>query len=228
MGGEGDFGASVTAFEMLGHADLSLLVKAGVHWGLFGGAVANLGTQRHHTAPAPHHQRRAARLLRDDRDRARLRRPVPADDGDLRPRDRRDRRPHAQTCAARKDYIGGAARDGRLAAVFAQLVTDGESTACTACSSRSATRTASRCPGSPSATAAPRPAFAGSTTGGCPSTTCGCPAPTCSTGTATSTSTAPTPPPSRTPRGGSSRCSARWSGAGSAWPAGPARPPGPR
>ena len=38
----------MTAFEMLGHTDLSLLVKAGVHWGLFGGAVTNLGTERHH------------------------------------------------------------------------------------------------------------------------------------------------------------------------------------
>ena len=40
MGGNGDLGGSVTAFELLGHADLSLMVKAGVHWGLFGGAVA--------------------------------------------------------------------------------------------------------------------------------------------------------------------------------------------
>ena len=43
------------------------------------------------------------------------------------PDDRRARRPHARTSASRKDYIGGAARDGRMAAVFAQLVTDGES-----------------------------------------------------------------------------------------------------
>ena len=28
--------------------DLSLLVKAGVQWGLFGGAVLHLGTERHH------------------------------------------------------------------------------------------------------------------------------------------------------------------------------------
>ncbi len=47
VGGRGDLGGSVTAFEMLGHADLSVMVKAGVHWGLFGGAVANLGTERH-------------------------------------------------------------------------------------------------------------------------------------------------------------------------------------
>ena len=53
FGGTNDIGASVTAFEMLAHGDLSLLVKAGVHWGLFGGAVANLGTRAHHeTVPA--------------------------------------------------------------------------------------------------------------------------------------------------------------------------------
>jgi acyl-CoA oxidase len=33
---------------------------------------------------------------------------------------------HTPTPAARKDYIGGAARDGRMAAVFAQLLVDGE------------------------------------------------------------------------------------------------------
>ncbi|MDY6811462.1 MAG: acyl-CoA dehydrogenase family protein, partial [Actinomycetota bacterium] len=47
-GGTGDVGASITAIEMLGYADLSLMVKAGVQWGLFGGAVENLGTARHH------------------------------------------------------------------------------------------------------------------------------------------------------------------------------------
>ena len=53
MGGNGDLGGSVTAFEMLGHADLSVMVKAGVHWGLFGGAVANLGTAAHHAEYLP-------------------------------------------------------------------------------------------------------------------------------------------------------------------------------
>ena len=62
MGGNGDLGGSVTAFEMLGHADLSLMVKAGVHWGLFGGAVANLGTAAApHGIPAVDHRRDAAR-----------------------------------------------------------------------------------------------------------------------------------------------------------------------
>ena len=35
---------------MLATGDLSLLVKAGVQWGLFGGAVLHLGTERHHSA----------------------------------------------------------------------------------------------------------------------------------------------------------------------------------
>ena len=49
-GGQGDVGGSVTSFEMLAFADLSLQVKAGVQWGLFGGAILHLGTERHHEA----------------------------------------------------------------------------------------------------------------------------------------------------------------------------------
>ncbi|PRC61181.1 acyl-CoA oxidase, partial [Mycobacterium sp. ITM-2017-0098] len=41
-------GAAVTQIEMLAMSDLSLMVKAGVQWGLFGGAIENLGTERHH------------------------------------------------------------------------------------------------------------------------------------------------------------------------------------
>ncbi len=36
--------------EMLAQVDLSLMVKAGVQWGLFGGASLHLGTERHHDA----------------------------------------------------------------------------------------------------------------------------------------------------------------------------------
>jgi acyl-CoA oxidase len=49
-GGAGDIGASVAAFEALAHGDLSVLVKVGVQFGLFGGAILQLGTQRHHDA----------------------------------------------------------------------------------------------------------------------------------------------------------------------------------
>jgi acyl-CoA oxidase len=49
-GGGGDLGASIAAFETLAYGDLSLLVKVGVQFGLFGGAVLMLGSRRHHDA----------------------------------------------------------------------------------------------------------------------------------------------------------------------------------
>ncbi|MEV6845052.1 acyl-CoA dehydrogenase [Actinoplanes sp. NPDC051411] len=123
-GGGADPGGSVVAAEMLAQIDLSLMVKAGVQWGLFGGAVVALGTERHHDA-----------YLRDilsadlmgcfamtetghGSDVQQLRTTCVYDPAsetfDL----------HTPHEAARKDYIGNAARDGRMAVVFAQLVTD--------------------------------------------------------------------------------------------------------
>src|SRR5512133_3799705 len=49
-GGGGDVGASVAAFETLAYGDLSVLVKVGVQFGLFGGAILQLGTKTHHDA----------------------------------------------------------------------------------------------------------------------------------------------------------------------------------
>ena len=49
-GGGGDLGASIAAFETLAFGDLSVLVKVGVQFGLFGGAILQLGTKRHHDA----------------------------------------------------------------------------------------------------------------------------------------------------------------------------------
>jgi acyl-CoA oxidase len=117
----------VTAFEMLGHADLSVMVKAGVHWGLFGGAVANLGTERHHAAYLP--QIIDATLpgcfamteTGHGSDVQSLGTTATYDP------DTDELVVHTPHPSARKDYIGGAARDGRMAAVFAQLVTGGES-----------------------------------------------------------------------------------------------------
>ena len=47
-GGLDDLGGSITGFEMLALGDLSLLAKAGVQFGLFGGAILHLGTSPHH------------------------------------------------------------------------------------------------------------------------------------------------------------------------------------
>ncbi len=48
FGGADKRGDHLTVFEMLGYHDLSLTIKFGVQYGLFGGAVLGLGTQRHH------------------------------------------------------------------------------------------------------------------------------------------------------------------------------------
>ena len=47
-GGREDVGGSIAGFETLAFGDLSLLVKCGVQFGLFGGAVLHLGTAKHH------------------------------------------------------------------------------------------------------------------------------------------------------------------------------------
>src|SRR3954468_23658891 len=47
-GGKGSPGRSVTSFETLAMGDLSLLVKCGVQFGLFGGVILHLGTELHH------------------------------------------------------------------------------------------------------------------------------------------------------------------------------------
>ena len=49
-GGGEDIGASVAAFETLALGDLSVVTKVGVQFGLFGGAILQLGTKRHHDA----------------------------------------------------------------------------------------------------------------------------------------------------------------------------------
>ncbi|SEO62222.1 acyl-CoA dehydrogenase [Amycolatopsis saalfeldensis] len=126
-GGGNDVGGSVTSFEMLGFGDLSLMVKAGVQWGLFGGAVQLLGTERHHE-----------KYLRGIMDLSTLGCFAMTEHGhgsDVQNLHTtatydpaaREFVVHSPDSGATKEYIGNAARDGRLAVVFAQLVTGGES-----------------------------------------------------------------------------------------------------
>ncbi|HKJ03164.1 MAG TPA: acyl-CoA dehydrogenase [Longimicrobiales bacterium] len=50
VGGGDDPSAGVAVFESLAFGDLSVLVKYGVQFGLFGGSILQLGTHRHHQA----------------------------------------------------------------------------------------------------------------------------------------------------------------------------------
>ncbi len=125
-GGQDAVARSVAAFETLAFGDLSLLVKCGVQFGLFGGAVLHLGTEHHHE-----------RYLRDI---------VTVDLPGCFAMTETGHGSNVQALGttatyepeagefvvntpepeAQKDYIGSAARDGRLAAVFAQLIVGGE------------------------------------------------------------------------------------------------------
>jgi acyl-CoA oxidase len=126
-GGLDETGAAISSFETQAHADLSLLVKCGVQFGLFGGAIRRLGTTRHHE-----------RYLRDVMNADLLGCFAMTETGhgsdvqSLRTTATYD--PATEEFVvntpdddAAKNYIGNAARDGRLAVVFAQLVTGEES-----------------------------------------------------------------------------------------------------
>ncbi|WP_197318622.1 acyl-CoA dehydrogenase [Saccharomonospora sp. NB11] len=126
-GGEGDIGAAVVSFEMLGFGDLSLMVKSGVQWGLFGGAVHLLGTRAHHDRYLPDIMSGdllgcfAMTEIGHGSDVQNLRTTATYDP------DTAEFVVHTPDRSASKTYIGNAARDGRLAVVFAQLVTGGRS-----------------------------------------------------------------------------------------------------
>jgi acyl-CoA oxidase len=126
FGGGGDLGGAITAFETLGFGDLSLVVKAGVQWGLFGGAINHLGNDEHRRRYLPDVMSVdlpgcfAMTETGHGSDVQSLRTTATYDP------DRGEFVLHTPDEDARKDYIGNAARDGRMAAVFAQLVTGGE------------------------------------------------------------------------------------------------------
>ncbi len=122
-GGTGDVGAAITMIEMLAMSDLSLMVKAGVQWGLFGGAVENLGTERHHEAYV---KKIISLELRGCF--AMTETGHGSDVQSLETTATYDPATEefvidSPTPTARKDYIGGAAQTATMAAVFAQLIT---------------------------------------------------------------------------------------------------------
>lgn len=127
-GGTGNVGAAITMIEMLAMSDLSLMVKAGVQWGLFGGAVENLGTERHHEAYVEkiiNLELRGCFAMTETGHGSDVQSLETTATYDAATQEFVI---HSATPTARKDYIGGAAETATIAAVFAQLITteDGE------------------------------------------------------------------------------------------------------
>ena len=125
-GGEGDLGRFIAAFETVAFFDQSLLVKFGVQFGLFGGSILQLGTRRHHERYL-----RAAGSLELPGCFAMSETGHGSNVADLATVARYDESAEefeilTPTPLDRKDWIGNAARHGRLATVFAQLEIRGE------------------------------------------------------------------------------------------------------
>ena len=124
-GGQDNVGGSVASFGALAFGDLSLLVKCGVQFGLFAGAILHLGTERHHSRylrAATSMELPGCFAMTETGHGSN----VQALDTTATFDDEHDEfvihTPHED---ARKDYIGNAARDGRMAVVFAQLADHG-------------------------------------------------------------------------------------------------------
>ena len=120
-GGDGDPPGAIAVFETLALGDLSVLVKYGVQFGLFGGSIYQLGTQRHHEA----YLERVGELelpgcyaMTETGHGSNVRDLETTATYD---HERRELVVHTPSEQAGKDWIGNAALHGRLATVFARL-----------------------------------------------------------------------------------------------------------
>ena len=126
IGGKEDLAAFMAAFETLGFHDISLVIKFGVQFGLWGGSVLRLGTDYHHRKYLPATAK--CDLLgcfamteighgSNVRELETTATYDPATESFTL---------HSPTFTAGKNYIGNAGQHGTIATVFAQLETRGE------------------------------------------------------------------------------------------------------
>jgi acyl-CoA oxidase len=126
-GGGGDIGASVAAFETSSFGDLSVVVKLGVQFGLFGGAVLQLGTKKHHDellARTVTGEIMGAFAMTETGHGSNVQAIGTTATYDP---DTQEFVVHTPDDSCRKDYIGNAGMHGHYAVVFAQLHVGGES-----------------------------------------------------------------------------------------------------
>jgi len=124
-GGYEKEGDHIVVFEMLGYGDLSLAIKFGVQFGLFGGAVYMLGTEKHHKkyVEAMHRAELLGCFAMTETGHGSnvkgLQTTATYD------HDTQEIVIHSPNVAAGKEYIGNAMHS-TMAAVFAQLIVNGE------------------------------------------------------------------------------------------------------
>jgi acyl-CoA oxidase len=125
-GGQNDMGGYAAAFETMAYHDLSMTIKFGVQFGLWGGAVANLGTKRHHdkylratgTLELP-----GCFAMTETGHGSNVR---GLETTAVYDHETRELIVHSPSIGAGKEYIGNAMHS-KMAAVFCQLIVNGES-----------------------------------------------------------------------------------------------------
>jgi acyl-CoA oxidase len=124
--GEANIPKSIAAFETIGFFDMSLVVKFGVQFGLFGGSVLQLGTRKHHDA----YLRAIGSMelvgcfaMTETGHGSNVRDIETTASYDIGTREFIINSPSR---SAWKDYIGNAALHAHMATVFAQLEVNGE------------------------------------------------------------------------------------------------------
>lgn len=124
--GEGDLAKFIALFETLALHDPSLVVKFGVQFGLFGGSILQLGTEKHHRkylADVASLELPGCFAMSEVGHGSNVREvetvaTYDAETGEFVI--------HTPEPSARKQWIGNAAAHGRMATVFAQLVLPGD------------------------------------------------------------------------------------------------------
>ena len=124
-GGGEKAGDHIVVFEMLGYSDISLAIKFGVQFGLFGGAVYMLGTEKHHRKylePMHRAELLGCFAMTETGHGSNVKGLTTTATYD---HDSKEIVIHSPDYESGKEYIGNAMHS-TMAAVFAQLIVDGE------------------------------------------------------------------------------------------------------